>query len=365
MKIKLQLVELHQKSSDPNYLIGCILNESSEWVTFLSIDPAGNQGGIRFLKTSDITEINENSPALNFVKSLLETNQLNDPFTLTGNNRSIVTSNLQSLYEILQYALKNEKLLKMNLRNVATYGGYITELSNDEVRLFSYNDDKVFENLVETTIKLKDIVEIIFNDADLKLSSEYFSYLGSEGEIGNELGLSQIYFRYTDDFRFGNDMMLGWIVAESDHYLLVERIDDVGQIMGVSLVGKKAIAHITNDSDYLNFINFACEYNQKHGNLDPHHFDELAHQFTQIPTFAEIITTSKPDHLLLVDDYQFDGINWGTVISANEQGFILRPIANFDFSDPVQIPYSDLASIDLISSDTIHLQTYLKWAHRI
>lgn len=364
--MNLKLVELHQQSAGVNtYLVGCILKEFPGWILFLSIDPAGNQGGMRFIRQNDIVEIRESSATLTFIKTLIETRQAADPFTLTGINRTIANQSFSSLPAILDFALKNEYLIKISLQNGASYSGYVTEISDQEVRLFTYNDDKVFENLVETIIAFKNIVEVCFNDVDLKLSSEYFSYLGNKGEIGNDLGLAQIYFQYADDFRFGQEMVLGWIINQNNKYILIDRLDDAGQVAAVSLIAKETIAHVTTDSDYLNFMNFAVEYNQRHNILDPYHLDDFAHQFTQIPDFREIVATAKPDHLLLFDNLQFDGINWGTVVDHNERSFLFNPISDFRFADPMTMNYADLCEIDLISSDTIHLQTYLKATNQL
>lgn len=359
--MKLELVELHQTSSGSgSYLIGYILKEMPAWILFLSIDPAGNQGGIRFIRKSDLSEIKDHSSALSFVRVLAANNQTTDPFTLTGLNRTLLAQNFETIVDILTFASKNQYLVKLTLKNGAEYSGFITQLSANEVRLFTYNEDKVFEDMIETCIRLNDVVEINFNDVDLKLSSEYFSYLGSQGQIGNDLGLAQIYFQYADDFRFGQDMILGWIINQNSQYLLVDRLDDAGQVAAVSLINKATIAHVTTDSDYLNFINFAVEYNQRHQILDPFNLDHFAHQFTQVPNYREIITTSKPNHLLLFDNLQFDGINWGTVMDYNKDSFILRPISDFHFDEPMEMNFDDLCCIDLISSDTIHLQTYLR-----
>ncbi|WP_251717670.1 hypothetical protein [Lactobacillus agrestimuris] len=361
-----KLIELHQRSNNPNYLIGYLIRDNLDWVSLLSIDPAGNDGGVRFIKKGDIIEVSQASSALSFISNLLAQKQIPDPQeNLSQSSRRLLEQNFSDIFAILQYALKHETLLKLSLRNSAVYGGFITELNEDEVRLFTYNDDKIFEELVETTIKLNDIVEVIFYDLDLKITSEYISYQSSTGQIGNDLDLVQIHFRYLNDQRFKDDTMFGRIITQNNTHLLVERPDDNGQIFALTVVNRAAIAHITSSSDYLNYLNFAYWYNQRQNNLDPYNFQKFAQQFTQIPSFKEIISTSKPGHLLLTDSIELDEVNWGSVLFANDEEFVLRPIINFDLGEPFPIEYQELCSIDLISADTIHLQSYLKSIHRI
>lgn len=363
----LKLVEIYQHSEDENsFLLGYILNKTENWLTFLALDPAGNQGGVRFLKIDDIAEINEDSDYLRFFSFLLANGEINDPYQLTQANHDLLAQHFKNLDKILDFACSKQILIKLGLKNGGSIGGFIVGLDKEEVQLTTYEEkSKTFDDVIRSAVDIDDIVEVVINDVGLKLLEKYISFLNDGGDVNNDLDLAQIYFSYDSPIRFQHDFVRGWLVNESPHYFLIDRLDNAGQVAAVSLLNKDLIANITTQSSYLNYLNYAAMYNQQHNIFDSYHLSDFASKFDQLPTFAQIAQTAKSDHLLTVDSFEYDGINIGKVANASQEEMTLQLLDGTHFSGTETFGYENLCMIDLISYDSIYLQHYLQTINQL
>lgn len=226
-----------------SYYIGKIVAKSHGWLTLESVDQDGNLGGIVFIKEDQIAKIEDDTPMLNY----FSITHVKDPFHMKQSNKSVLNWDFTNIYDLFVNIADAQPFITVEVNTGTTYTGVITQLDKTEVRILERNG-----NVIEhypTVIPLEDVVCVDANSIDNHL---FLQYLKQENEYSNKLGLVEIYFNYTFDDLFGG-FAIGKILKYDDENLILESLNELGQVESIAVISRKHIAHITEDSERLNY----------------------------------------------------------------------------------------------------------------
>lgn len=333
-----------------SYYIGKIIARKQGWLTLESIDQSGNWGGIAFIKEDQIAKIENNTPILNYYASA----QVGDPFHMKQLNAAVKEIKFNDLHELLLKLAQEYPLLTFEADTGAIYTGLMTQIDPDEVRILEKNDTTLAH--FATVIPLADIVCIDVNSIDNYLFTQYLQQKSSF----NKLNLAEIYFDYTFDDQFGN-FALGKVLKYDERNLLLESLNELGQVESIAIIARDHIVHVSEDSERLNYFNFLVDWQQKNHSFDPYNLERSINLRGEIKPIAEVIQNWPVDQVIKISDsiYHYPD-RLGLINDCSDNGFDLKILTEYDLGEVSDHHYEDLISVDLAGIDMIKMQNFIE-----
>ncbi|MBP2058435.1 hypothetical protein J2Z60_001614 [Lactobacillus colini] len=334
------LVKIVLNLNTNDYYIGYIVDQNQEFVVLQSIDADGNLGGLEYIKNSAIKTIKQDSPELDFCNHF----KVRDIFNLKKLNSSFLSLDIDS-FESLLAKISTHELITVSTKNGNDLTGHVLKADNLKV-LFKLNNQEY-----PLVIPIEDIVGISINDIKNILENIYHE------ASSNQDDLVALYLDYEDDERFG-EALIGAVVFHNDDYLVLESLNDIGQLDSYVLINRNYIVHTDQDTELLSYYSFLKKWQIKNGSFD---FNNLRSQLIQFDQSISIdsFLQSKIGDMVTINDYQLDNVNTGKIVKLEDKKLYLSNIDDFRLSNNIQeFNYSDLASVDLISNDLLRMKQF-------
>lgn len=334
-----------------SYYIGQIIRREHGWIILDSVDQIGNQGGIVFIKEDQIAKIEDDTPVLTYYSIT----DINDPFHMKQLNDSVKNWDFTNIYDLLVNVVDARPFVTFEVNTGVTYTGLITELDKKEIRILEKNDTAL-EHFA-TVIPLEDIVCVDVNSIDNEL---FVNYLKHKQEYNfNELKLVEIYFNYTFDDQFGN-FVIGKILKYDEDNILLESLNELGQVESIAIIARRHVAHVTEESERLNYFNYLVNWQQKNNSFDPDYLERSVNLSGPIKPIAEIIENWSDDHVIKISDsiYHYPD-RLGLIVDRENDGFNLKILTEYDVGEISDHKYDDIISVDLAGSDMLKMQRFI------
>lgn len=335
-----------------SYYIGRIIARHHGWIVFESVDQGGNLGGIVFIKGDQVAKIEDDTPNLRYYAIT----QIRDPFNLSKMNKPVLDWDFTNLHDLLINVADAQPFTTFEVNTGVTYTGLITQLDQNEVRILERNE-LTLEHYA-TVIPLADIVCVDTNAIDNLLFTQYLKQL-HQREFTNDLDLVEIYFDYTFDDQYGS-FAIGKVLKYDDDNLILESINELGQVESIAVIARSHVTHITEDSERLNFFNFLVQWQKRNGSFDPDKLERSVKLRDEIKSPAEIIEDWPDDRVVKISDsiYHYPD-RLGLIEDRSDSGFDLKIITEYGLGDVSDHDYNDLISVDLAGSEMIKIQQFL------
>lgn len=333
-----------------SYYVGKIIARQHGWITLESVDQDGNRGGVVFIKEDQIAKIEDNTPTLNYCALT----NITDPFHMKQLNVKVLNWDFTNIYDLLLNAADSQPFITFETKNGVNYTGLITQLDKDEVRILEKNGQTLEQ--YATVIPLADIVCIDINSIDNRL---FIHYLKQNKDYNNKLELAEIYFDYTFDDQFGS-FAIGKIVKYDDENLILESLNDLGQVESIAIIARTHIVHIAEESERLNYFNYLVDWQKQNDSFDPDHLEHSVNLQGDIKSIPEVIENWQEDKVIKISDsiYHYPD-RLGLISSYNGDGFDLKITTEYAMDDISDHEYEDVISIDLAGSEMIRMQKFL------
>lgn len=333
-----------------SYYIGHITARRQGWIVLETIDQSGNRGGIAFIKENQIAKIEDNTAVLNYFAST----GIKDPFHMKQMNQIIKQMTFTDSHELLLNLVRDQPLITFEVDTGMTYTGLVTLIDQDEVRILEKSDTEL-EHFA-TVIPLKDIVCIDVNSIDNYL---FVHYLKQREEF-NRLNLVEIYFDYTFDDQFGN-FAVGRVLKYDENNILLESLNELGQVESIAVISRQHVAHVTEESERLNYFNYLVDWQQKNHSFDPDNLERSINLHGEIKSIAEVIQEWPEDRVIKISDsiYHYPD-RLGLIQDCNDESFDLKILTEYNLSETSDHNYEDLISVDLAGSDMLKMQKYIE-----
>lgn len=332
-----------------SYYVGQIVAQHNGWITLESIDQDGNHGGVAFIKKDQVAKIEDNTPTLHYYSLA----KIRDPFHMKQLNAGVLNWDFTSIYDLLLNAADSQPFITLETKTGVNYTGLIMQLDKDEIRILEKNDQTLEQ--YATVIPLEDIVCIDVNSIDNRL---FTHYLRQHKNYDNDLGLSEIYFDYTFDDQFGS-FAIGKVLKYDDENVVLESLNDLGQVESIALIARSHIAHVTETSERLNYFNYLVDWQKNNGSFDPDHLERSVN-LHEIKSLAEVIEDWPENKVIKISDsiYHYPD-RLGFISSYDDTGFDLKIATEYVADDVSDHEYEDLISIDLAGSEMIRMQKFI------
>lgn len=333
-----------------SYYIGKIITRQHGWITLESVDQDGNRGGVVFIKEDQVAKIEDNTPTLHYYALA----NIHDPFHMKQLNAKVLNWDFTNIYDLLLNAADSQLFITFETKTGINYTGLITQLDKDEIRILEKNEQTLEQ--YATVIPLADIVCVDINSIDNRL---FIHYLKQHKDYGNDLKLAEIYFDYTFDDQFGS-FAIGRIVKYDDENMILESLNDLGQVESIAVIARNHIAHLTEKSERLNYFNYLVNWQKENGSFDPDHLEHSVNLQGEIRSIPEVIEEWPEDKIIKVSDsiYHYPD-RLGLISSYNDDGFDLKIATEYAVGDVSDHDYEDVISVDLAGSEMIRMQKFL------
>ena len=335
-----------------SYYIGRIIERHHNWLILESVDQDGNWGGLVFIRENQIAKIEDNTPVLQYYAAT----DIRDPFHMKQLNTSVLDWDFTNIYDLLLNASDEHPFITVEVNTGVTYTGLITQLDKDEVRILEKNET-ILEHYA-TVIPLADIVCIDINSIDNRL---FVQYLKQNKNYDNDLELAEIYFDYTFDDQFGS-FAIGKVLKYDDENLILESLNELGQVELIAVISRNHIVHISEDSEKINYFNYLVKWQKKNNSFDPDHLERSINLRGEIKSPTEVIENWPDDRVVKISDsiYHYPD-RLGLVTERTEEGFDLKILTEYNLGDISDHNYDDLISVDLVSSDMIKMERFVNY----
>lgn len=264
-----------------------------------------------------------------------------------------MNDDFQSIDKVLSNLCQNKNIITLTLSNGEEISGKIASIASDQITFQRRNSFFELDEL-PVIIKMDKIVSIAVNDeADIIFQK----WLDSD-QVPDS-GICAFYPMYSGDERFTN-YLAGKILAENDDYFLVQAVDDVGQLNAVTVIDKDHIAHVSEESDELDYLNFAVNEQKKNDAFDPFNLmKKINPAIIESKDMKQIILDYPDDRLLSVDDVNFDGQDLGYLSQKDVDSFTMQVVNEYSVDRSIQFNYDDIVSVDLTSFEIEILSSFL------
>lgn len=335
-----------------SYYIGQITSQHHGWIVLESVDQDGNRGGVVFIRADQVAKIENDTPALRYYAIAT----IRDPFGMQRLNRSVVDWDFTNIHDLLINVTDTHPLITFEVNDGQNYTGIITQLSRDEVRILERNETTL-EHFA-TVIPLKDIVCIDVNSIDDRL---FVSYLKQKREFQNDLDLVELYFDYTFDDQFGS-FAIGKVLKYDDENLLLESLNEVGQVESIAIIARNHIIHTGDESEKLNYFNYLVEWQKKNKSFDPDHLERSVNVAGTIKSPKEVVEDWPRNRVVKISDaiYHYPD-RLGLIADYTEDGFDLKILTEYNLGEISDHAYEDIVSVDLVGSDMKRMQNFLDY----
>lgn len=347
----MKLVELHTKADrlTESYYLGYLVYQNEEITVLIGLDDDANASGLILVNNQDLVGMVEQSPSLAYCQRLIDEGKSTDPFNLMPVNQELLKSNLTSLFDAGKAALFKKLPVNVTLNNGVVYSGIVTEATLEELRIRQIDGNFALDR-IHSVIPMKQISSLEINSALGKMWSEF----QDSEPTNNPYDLVELYLDWLDDDRFGN-YLLGRVLLENDHYLLLESINDYGQLEAICLVNREDIIHECSESPVIDFYSFLLTRNQEAGIFDLNNLDRLAQSLDHVPSALEVLENAG-QQLVSVDDFTAAGETTGYITSLSDSEVVI--------ADPVTgqenaFAIDRICTIDLASSELEKMKEYL------
>lgn len=175
----------------------------------------------------------------------------------------------------------------------------------------------------------------------------------------NYNGLIELYMETVDE---DNDSFsLGYVLYESNDYILFLSINENSMVESVQLRIKKYVSDIQSNTDYLKMFLQYISYVKKKGIFDPF---RLINEYEQLPNKSlegVLDYFLEKERIISVVTAGNEEIITGKIILLEDHSIVLT---KFDFNstsynEKVVILKSEIICVDLFSSENLLLQQYL------
>lgn len=341
-RLENKLVKVLLDLQSDNYFIGYIVSENSEFILLQAIDQDGNLGGLEYIKKSEDILIQKEAPEVDFYSNF----EIKDLFNLKQLNKQFIDSRFTSFKELLQN-ISSSNLITIKTKNSSELTGYVLKAEDSKV-FFELNTQDY-----PLVIPIEDILGISINDINNLLEAKYHDNGVSTSD------LVALYLDYEDDSRFG-EALVGTVIFHNDDYLVLENLNEIGQLDSYVLINRKYIIHTEQYTEMLGYYEFLKDWQIQNGSFDPNHLSEQLPELGKSINIEEFLKNQNSE-IITVNDYQLDNVNTGKVVGIEDKKIFLKNIDNFKLDSNIQeFNYSDLASVDLISNDLLKLEQFFK-----
>lgn len=333
-----------------SYYVGHICARRQGWIVLETIDQSGNWGGIAFIKENQIAKIEDNTAVLNYYASA----SIRDPFHMKQINKTAKNLAFADTRDLLLNLVHDQPFVTFEVDTGMTYTGLVTLIDQDEVRILEKNDIEL-EHFA-TVIPLKDIVCIDVNSIDNYL---FVHYLKQRKEF-NRLNLVEIYFDYTFDDQFGN-FAVGRVLKYDENNILLESLNELGQVESIAVISRQHVAHVTEESERLNYFNYLVDWQQKNHSIDPDNLEHSVNLHGEIKSIADVVQDWPKDRVIKISDsvYHYPD-RLGLIKDCSDEGFDLKILTEYNSGEISDHNYEDLISVDLAGSDMIKMQNFIE-----
>ncbi|MCH5461738.1 hypothetical protein HC026_06520 [Lactobacillus sp. LC28-10] len=166
--------------------------------------------------------------------------------------------------------------------------------------------------------------------------------------------LLEIYLEDDDE-----SFIVGSVVGENPHQLLIISIDDNGQVDSVEIINHSRIAKIVTDSAYLDFCQSMTRENQAAGIFDPFQLaTQLPHSWQTVDRLlAECQGEQRLISLVTAPEVYAGRVS---MISEHQIGLQLVDFESVSFGAPTLIDKADVMVIDYVSRQNYYVTKYWK-----
>lgn len=337
-----KLIKISFNPDLSNYLVGNIVSQNTEFILLQAIDQDGNLGGLEYIKKSEDILIQKEAPEVDFYGNF----EIKDLFNLKRLNEKFIDSRFTSFKELLQN-ISSSNLITIKTKNSSELTGYVLRVEDSKL-IFELNTQAY-----PLIIPIEDILGISINDINNLLEDKYY-----DNEVSTS-DLVALYLDYEDDNRFG-EALIGTVIFHNDDYLVLENLNDIGQLDSYVLIDRNYIVHTEQYTKMLGYYESLKNWQIQNGSFDPNGLKEqLPHLDKSIS--IEKLLKSKINNWVTINDYQLNNVNIGKIIRVEDKKIFLKNINNFKLDNNIQeFSCADLASVDLISNDLLKLGQFLK-----
>lgn len=264
------LVEVHLKKDQDSYFLGNIIEETSNYLILEAVDENGYLGGSYFIKKSAISKVETESDEIEEMKD-----KISDPFNLKKKNEELLKKYLAQ-QDIGKLCQKNS-LIYLETAN-ENYHGKVKSINSKEVILTELDYEK---QLSDVNIGLDEIQVVSFNLLEDRLLDEF---LNSETFVKNA-DLVEIYLT-NHSLSEQDEFLVGKIIKENKDYIVIEFLNDLGQLDSILAIKTSVIKKIIKEDNYLNYLEFLKQWQKKNQSYD-------------LKEIRKSLETSNLDNLLL------------------------------------------------------------------
>ena len=323
-------------------LIGNIVSQNTKFILLQAVDQDGNLGGLEYIKKSENIVIQKQAPEVDFYGNF----EIKDLFNLRQLNEKFIDFRFTSFKELFQN-ISSSNLITIKTKNSSELTGYVLKVDDSKV-FFELNTQDY-----PLVIPIEDILGISINDINNLLEAKYH-----DNEVSTS-DLVALYLDYEDDSRFG-EALVGTVIFHNDDYLVLENLNDIGQLDSYVLINRDFIIHTEQYTEMLGYYEFLKNWQIQNGSFDPNHLSEQLPELGESINIEEFLKNQNGE-IITVNDYQLDNVNTGKVVGIEDKKIFLKNIDNFKLDSNIQeFNYSDLASVDLISNDLLKLEQFFK-----
>ncbi|QNQ82676.1 hypothetical protein FP435_01545 [Lactobacillus sp. PV037] len=248
--IKMSVVEIHLKKDHSSYFFGNSLIETPDYLALQSVDENGYLGGIYFIKKSAISAVKTNSDEIEDLK-----NKIIDPFSLKKNSEELLKEFLTQ--QDIKKLCQENSLIYLETAD-ENYHGKVKSINSKEITLTELD----YENH-QLTVLLDEVQVFGFKLLEDKLLDEY---LNSETSIENS-DLVEIDLKNQSPIE-QNEFLVGKIIREDEDTIIIESLNDLGQLESVTAIKTSVIEKIVKKDDYLNYIEFLKQWQENNQSYD-------------------------------------------------------------------------------------------------
>ncbi|MCZ2946972.1 hypothetical protein NYY74_18015, partial [Acinetobacter baumannii] len=90
--------------------------------------------------------------------------------------------------------------------------------------------------------------------------------------------------------QFGT-FVIGKVLKHDEDNILLESLNELGQVESSAVIARRHVAHVTEESERLNYFNYLVNWQQKNHSFDPDNLERSLNLNGPIKSITEVIET--------------------------------------------------------------------------
>ena len=269
---------------------------------------------------------------------MLKENKIKDPFQQDERNRKFLSWKWTNLVELFNIINKQNVIVDIETQD-DIYSGKVIDVNDSFIELHELdNDFRLSTSCIK--VSLQEIFTISLNFA----MSDYINQWQKVSLESSKSELVEIYFDYENENR-KESFLLGRIIEEEANSLLVETITEDGLLDSYTLVNKKWVSDIRENS--IKFYDYLIEKNKNNGTFNQNGLKVS----NDALTIRDAIQNFHLGQIITVNNIAYTSQNIGILKKKNQYGFTIQNFDNYRLAHDDTFNYDSIASVDLDSND--------------